>query len=153
MAQSDEHGEHKARQQLQVDTTALRGLAHPLRGRILDQLQHRGPATATILGERLGESSGSTSYHLRQLARYGFIETVPGKNGGRGRWWRIHPDGRAVREHAFRENPKNRDRDRRAAEHALSHTVPPSRHRRNRAGNGGGPLGPDTGPFNPDEAV
>ena len=68
-AQSDEHGGHKARQQPQVDTTALRGPVHPLRGRILEQLQYRGPATATILGERLGESSGSTSYPLRQLAR------------------------------------------------------------------------------------
>src|SRR5699024_10463593 len=66
---------------------------------------------------------------------------------------RIRPDGWAVREHAFRHIPKNRDRGRRAADHALSRTVPPPRHRRNRAGNGGGPLGPGTAPFNPDEAV
>lgn len=108
MAQSDEHGEQKTHEQLQVDASALRGLAHPLRGRLLDQLQYRGPATATILGERLGESSGSTSYHLRQLSRYGFIEAVPGKSGGRERWWRVRPGGWRMRGHAFRENPETR---------------------------------------------
>lgn len=108
MAQSDDQGEQKSHEQLQVDATVLRGLAHPLRGRLLDQLQYQGPATATILGERLGESSGSASYHLRQLSRYGFIEAVPGKSGGRERWWRIRPGGWRMRGHAFRENPETR---------------------------------------------
>lgn len=78
---------------LDVDADALRGLAHPLRARILDRLQLQGPATATILGEELGESSGSTSYHLRQLARFGFVEIDPGHTGKRDRWWRIRPGG------------------------------------------------------------
>lgn len=78
---------------LDVDADALRGLAHPLRARILDRLQLQGPATATILGEQLGESSGSTSYHLRQLARFGFVEIDPGHTGKRDRWWRIRPGG------------------------------------------------------------
>jgi len=70
------------------DVRALRALSHPLRGKILGVLRLEGPSTATRLGYRLGESSGATSYHLRQLASYGFVEDVPGEGGGRQRWWR-----------------------------------------------------------------
>jgi DNA-binding transcriptional ArsR family regulator len=70
-----------------MDAAAVRALAHPLRLRLLDLLRFDGPSTATLLGRRVDESSGSTSYHLRQLARYGFIEEAPGR-GGRERWWR-----------------------------------------------------------------
>ena len=70
----------------EFDVTAVRALAHPLRLRMLDLLRFDGPATATMLAGRVGESSGSTSYHLRQLARHGFIEEVA-KTGGRERWW------------------------------------------------------------------
>jgi len=41
-----------------------------------------------MLGERLGESSGSTSYHLRQLASYGFIEEDEKLTTAHERWWR-----------------------------------------------------------------
>jgi DNA-binding transcriptional ArsR family regulator len=67
---------------------SLRGLAHPLRVRILALLREHGASTATRVAERLGESSGATSYHLRQLAAYGFVEDVPGRGAGRERWWR-----------------------------------------------------------------
>jgi DNA-binding transcriptional ArsR family regulator len=70
------------------DPKALRALAHPLRLRLLDELRFNGPATATALAKRLGESSGATSFHLRQLAQYGFIEEDPGHGRGRERWWR-----------------------------------------------------------------
>ena len=70
-----------------TDAAAVRALAHPLRLRLLDLLRFEGPSTATLLGRQVGESSGSTSYHLRQLARYGFIEEAEGR-GGRERWWR-----------------------------------------------------------------
>ena len=69
-----------------TNPAAVRALAHPLRLELLDLLRFEGPSTATLLGRRVGESSGSTSYHLRQLARYGFIEDAPG-HGGRERWW------------------------------------------------------------------
>jgi DNA-binding transcriptional ArsR family regulator len=68
------------------DPRALRALAHPLRGSLLAALRMDGPSTASRLADRLGESSGSTSYHLRQLAAFGFVEEVPG--AGRERWWR-----------------------------------------------------------------
>jgi DNA-binding transcriptional ArsR family regulator len=68
--------------------SALHALAHPLRLRLLGLLRVDGPATATGLAHRLGESSGSTSYHLRQLAAAGFIEEVPELGSQRERWWR-----------------------------------------------------------------
>ena len=67
----------------------LRALAHPLRVRMIGLLRTEGPATATTLAKRLGESTGATSYHLRQLAAYGLIEEDPERHGhGRERWWR-----------------------------------------------------------------
>jgi DNA-binding transcriptional ArsR family regulator len=67
----------------------LRGLAHPLRLRLLGLLREDGPSTATKLAERVGQSSGATSYHLRQLADYGFIVEDPERtSAGRERWWK-----------------------------------------------------------------
>jgi DNA-binding transcriptional ArsR family regulator len=70
------------------DVRALRALAHPLRMSLLAALRSDGPSTASRLAERLGESSGATSYHLRQLAGFGFVEEVPEEGTGRERWWR-----------------------------------------------------------------
>ena len=53
--------------------------------RYLDEL---GPATSTTLAEALGESTGTTSYHLRVLAGAGIIEEVAERARGRERWWR-----------------------------------------------------------------
>lgn len=71
----------------QLGTSALRALAHPLRVEIYDILSQYGPQTATMLAEKLGESSGSTSYHLRALAKHDLIQEVPGRGNGRERWW------------------------------------------------------------------
>src|SRR3954447_528131 len=70
------------------DVRALRAISHPLRNRLLALLRLDGPATASQLGRVVGESSGSTSYHLRQLAAYGFVEEAPGHGNARERWWR-----------------------------------------------------------------
>lgn len=70
-----------------LDARNLRGLAHPLRLKLLGLLREEGPATATSLAARLGESSGATSYHLRQLAEYGFIRDSGVPSSGRERWW------------------------------------------------------------------
>ena len=72
---------------VQVNATNLRGLAHPLRVRALGLLRRHGPATATQLAKELGQTSGATSYHLRQLAAYGFIVELPELGNGRERWW------------------------------------------------------------------
>jgi Helix-turn-helix domain len=65
-----------------TDPRALRALAHPLRISLVGLLRREGPMTATRAGELLGESSGSCSFHLRQLAKYGLVEEA---GGGRGR--------------------------------------------------------------------
>jgi DNA-binding transcriptional ArsR family regulator len=70
-----------------LDSGALRALAHPLRVRIYDILSQYGPQTASSLAERLGESSGSTSYHLRALAKQDLIREATDRGTGRERWW------------------------------------------------------------------
>ena len=69
------------------DPQVLRALAHPLRARLLGLLRLDGPSTASRLGERVGESSGVTSYHLRQLEQYGFVSEAEGRGTARERWW------------------------------------------------------------------
>lgn len=74
------------------DTETLKAVAHPIRSKILGLLRYEGPATASQLGRRLDESSGSTSYHLRQLAKYGFVEEDPDQPNRRDKRWRAaHP--------------------------------------------------------------
>jgi DNA-binding MarR family transcriptional regulator len=70
------------------DPRALRALAHPLRWQLLDVLGSEGTATATRCAEVLGESVASCSYHLGMLAKYGYIEEVPGRTG-REKPWRL----------------------------------------------------------------
>lgn len=65
----------------------LQILAHPLRMRLLGILRSDGPSTATKLAERVDESSGATSYHLRRLAAGGFINEVENRGTRRERWW------------------------------------------------------------------
>lgn len=74
-----------------LDLPEMKALAHPLRAQLLNELATHGPATATSLAERVSESTGSTSYHLRQLEKHGFIEEVEGRGNGRERWWRRTP--------------------------------------------------------------
>ncbi|MFD4597824.1 ArsR/SmtB family transcription factor [Streptomyces sp. NPDC058464] len=85
--------EHEERKPRRLDARSLRGLAHPLRMQLLDALRQYGPATASQLAERLGESSGATSYHLRQLAEHGFVEDAPERGKGRERWWQAADQG------------------------------------------------------------
>src|SRR6188474_1094363 len=82
-----------AHQDRHLDMQRLKALAHPLRVQILDTLSIYGAFTASGLAERLGESSGATSYHLRQLERHGFVREVEGKGTGRERWWERVPGG------------------------------------------------------------
>jgi DNA-binding transcriptional ArsR family regulator len=71
-----------------VTSDNLRGLAHPLRIRVLGLLRTYGPATATSLAAELKLTSGALSYHLRQLERYGFIVEDTERGNRRERWWR-----------------------------------------------------------------
>ncbi|MFX0538569.1 winged helix-turn-helix domain-containing protein [Ornithinimicrobium sp. Y1847] len=66
----------------------MKAFAHPLRMRLYQLLGDLGQATASVLARETGESSGQTSYHLRQLEKYGFVEEVAGEGTARERWWR-----------------------------------------------------------------
>jgi hypothetical protein len=61
--------------------------AHPVRDRLLALVRELGTVTSTEAARRLGLSSGLCSFHLRQLARYGFLEEAPAR--GRVRPWRL----------------------------------------------------------------
>ena len=64
-----------------TDPAALRAIAHPIRLGLVGLLRREGPLTASEAGRRLGESSGSTSYHLRQLERFGLVEEAGERRG------------------------------------------------------------------------
>jgi DNA-binding transcriptional ArsR family regulator len=71
------------------DPRSMRALAHPVRIALMELLTLRGPMTATQCAERVGESPSSCSFHLRTLAKYGFIEEDPdAERSGRQRPWR-----------------------------------------------------------------
>jgi predicted ArsR family transcriptional regulator len=66
----------------------MRALAHPVRIALIEALSVAGAMTATEAGEMIGESPTTCSFHLRQLAKYGFVEEA-GKRPGRSRPWRM----------------------------------------------------------------
>lgn len=70
-----------------TDPRSLRAYAHPLRMRLLGLLRSDGPMTATQAAARLDDNVPNCSFHLRQLAKYGFAERVAGADG-RERPWR-----------------------------------------------------------------
>jgi DNA-binding transcriptional ArsR family regulator len=76
-----------------TDLEVLKGLAHPVRQRLYRLLGRIGPATNTMLARELGDADpGLISYHLRELARHGFVEDVPDMGRDRReRWWRLVP--------------------------------------------------------------
>jgi predicted ArsR family transcriptional regulator len=71
-----------------TDARSLRALTHPVRLQLIELLSVVGPMTATQAGERIGESATTCSFHLRQLAKYGFV-TEAGGGRGRARPWRM----------------------------------------------------------------
>ena len=74
-----------------TDPEELKALAHPLRQRILVRLRGHGPATSADLAAEFGEDRGATSYHLRQLARFGYLEIDQQRSAGRRKYWRAVP--------------------------------------------------------------
>jgi DNA-binding transcriptional ArsR family regulator len=69
-----------------TDPRALRAYAHPVRMKLVGLLRTEGPLTATRAAELLGESSGTSSFHLRQLAKYGLVEEAGGGTGREKPW-------------------------------------------------------------------
>ena len=76
------------------DVRMLRGIAHPVRNRILEEMSAGGPMRAADLAERLGVPANQASFHLRQLAKYGLVEEAPElARDGRDRVWRVTYEG------------------------------------------------------------
>jgi DNA-binding transcriptional ArsR family regulator len=122
-----------SRRQL-TDAREIRALAHPLRMALLEALGREGPLTATEAGDLLGESPANMSFHLRTLAKYGFVEEAPG-GAGRQRPWQLPVralvlDDRgdaetAVAAHALSRHFADRAYERRAEWDATQASFPP----------------------------
>lgn len=78
------------------DPRSMRALAHPRRLDLIELLYREGPLTATECAQRLGDSAAGCSYHLRQLARFGFVEEAEGGTG-RQRPWQMVKSGLTLR--------------------------------------------------------
>jgi predicted ArsR family transcriptional regulator len=76
----------------------LRALSHRVRLELIGALQLHGQLTATEAGHVTGYSPTTCSFHLRQLAKYGFVEEVqPPSGSGRQRPWKLSHLGLAIR--------------------------------------------------------
>jgi DNA-binding transcriptional ArsR family regulator len=89
-----------------LDPASLKALAHPLRNELFRALGE-GPATSAQLARRLGQNTGTVSWHLRHLARFGFIEDAPELGDERERWWRRVASGATldIRDAGIRDDP------------------------------------------------
>jgi DNA-binding transcriptional ArsR family regulator len=76
------------------DPAVIRAVAHPARMAILAFLADC-PATATECSSAADESPSSCSYHLRTLAKLGFVEQVA-TNDKRERRWRLAIQGQGI---------------------------------------------------------
>ncbi|MBS2537026.1 helix-turn-helix domain-containing protein [Catenulispora sp. NF23] len=92
MSLESEPAQPPHRGRLLNDPVVIRALAHPLRLDLLAALGRRGQATTAEVARELGLVHGVASHHLRLLAKYGFIEQIPGKDK-RERPWRPVEDG------------------------------------------------------------
>ena len=90
MSLESDPGRDRSRQRWRLldDPVAIRALAHPLRLDLMRFVARLGQATTADAARELGISHGLASHHLRQLAKYGFLEQVTGKDQ-RERPWRL----------------------------------------------------------------
>jgi DNA-binding transcriptional ArsR family regulator len=80
--------ESSGRRRVIGDPLALRALAHPLRLKLHALVGREGSITAAAAARQLGVSQALASHHLRQLAKYGYVE--PAEAGdNRERPWRV----------------------------------------------------------------
>jgi DNA-binding transcriptional ArsR family regulator len=73
-----------------TDARAMRALAHPVRIALLEALAHAGTLTATQASELIGESPANCAFHLRTLAKYGYVVEAGGGKGRERPWRRAH---------------------------------------------------------------
>lgn len=62
-----------------TDARTLRAMAHPVREKLFYELFARGSARVTDLAQALDLPVNQVSFHLRTMAKYGFIAEAPGE--------------------------------------------------------------------------
>ena len=73
-----------------TDPMAMRAVAHPVRMALLELLEATPALTATQASEVLGESPANCAFHLRTLAKYGFVREAGGGKGRERPWTLVH---------------------------------------------------------------
>jgi predicted transcriptional regulator len=73
-----------------TDPKAMRAMAHPVRMALLELLRVTPVLTATQASEVLGESPANCAFHLRTLAKYGFVREAGGGKGRERPWTLVH---------------------------------------------------------------
>jgi Helix-turn-helix domain len=73
-----------------ADPRAMRAMAHPVRMALMEMLAVAPTLTATQASEALGESPANCAFHLRTLAKYGFVREAGGGKGRERPWTRAH---------------------------------------------------------------
>lgn len=81
------------------DAPSLKALTHPTRLALMEAIALSGTLTATQASGLVGESPTACAYHLRMLARHGFVEEAGGGRG-RERPWRLAHTGMSFDEHS-----------------------------------------------------
>jgi predicted ArsR family transcriptional regulator len=89
------------------DPHILRAIAHPVRSRILAELDARGSLRAADVARELDLPANQASFHLRQLAKYGLVEEDPAAaRDKRDRVWRAtNPEGLSVEMSEVEQQP------------------------------------------------
>jgi len=73
-----------------ADPKAMRAMAHPVRMALLELMNVTPTLTATQASDVLGESPANCAFHLRTLAKYGFVREAGGGKGRERPWTRAH---------------------------------------------------------------
>jgi len=69
-----------------TDAKAMRAVAHPVRMALIELFGYHETLTATQASELLGESPANCAFHLRTLAKYGFVREAGGGKGRERPW-------------------------------------------------------------------
>lgn len=65
-----------------TDPVILRAVAHPMRLKLIGMVGINGTMTASQAAKELDSTPAVTAYHLRTLAKYGFVEDAGGSWAG-----------------------------------------------------------------------
>ena len=86
-----------------TDARAMRALAHPVRLSLIDMLGYHESPTATQASDLIGESPTNCAFHLRTLAKYGFLREAATDSRRERPWTLVH---RGVRISQHQDDPQ-----------------------------------------------